>query len=117
MVILDTAGRLPNKKDLMQELEKSARVLQKLDPEAPDETFLVLDSTTGQNVYSQIESFNSIIPITGLIFTKLDSSAKGGALLGAFNKYKIPIYALGLGEKSEDLVPFDPEAFVIGLLS
>jgi fused signal recognition particle receptor len=117
LVILDTAGRLPNKKDLMLELEKSARVLKKLDPEAPEEVFLVLDSTTGQNIYSQIESFNNIVQITGLIFTKLDSSARGGALLGAFYKYKIPIYALGLGEASEDLVPFNPKAFVSGLLS
>jgi fused signal recognition particle receptor len=117
LIILDTAGRLHNNKDLMLELEKSARVLKKLDPEAPEEVFLVLDSTTGQNASNQIEQFKAIVPITGLIFTKLDSSAKGGMILGAYHKYKIPLYAIGVGEGAEDLVPFDPEAFIAGLLS
>ncbi len=108
VLILDTAGRLHNKTNLMDELQKCVRVLKKLDTNAPHEIIMVVDSTTGQNAYSQISTFNNIVPITGLIFTKLDSTAKGGVIVGVAQKYKIPIYAIGIGEKIDDLQPFNP---------
>ena len=98
-VLIDTAGRLQNKKNLMEEYKKIANVTKKIDPEAPHDVILVLDATTGQNVINQVEEFNKIIPITGLIMTKLDGTAKGGILLAVAKKYKLPIIALGLGEK------------------
>ena len=110
-VLIDTAGRLQNKKNLMEEYKKIANVTKKIDPDAPHNVILVLDATSGQNVINQVEEFNKIIPITGVIMTKLDGTAKGGILLALAKKYKLPIIALGLGEKEDDLQLFDAEKF------
>ena len=110
-VLIDTAGRLQNKKNLMEEYKKIANVTKKIDPEAPHDVILVLDATSGQNVINQVEEFNKIIPITGLIMTNLDGTAKGGILLAVAKKYKLPIIALGLGEKEDDLQIFEAEKF------
>ena len=110
-VLIDTAGRLQNKKNLMEEYKKIANVTKKIDPGAPHDVILVLDATSGQNVINQVEEFNKIIPITGLVMTKLDGTAKGGILLAVAKKYKLPIIALGLGEKEDDLQIFDAEKF------
>jgi len=110
-VLIDTAGRLQNKKNLMEEYKKIANVTKKIDPSAPHDVILVLDATSGQNVINQVEEFNKIIPITGLIMTKLDGTAKGGILLALAKKYKLPIIALGLGEKEDDLQIFSAEKF------
>ena len=110
-VLIDTAGRLQNKKNLMEEYKKIASVTKKLDPKAPHDVILVLDATSGQNVINQVEEFNKIIPITGIIMTKLDGTAKGGILLAVAKKYKLPIIALGLGEKEDDLQIFNAEKF------
>ncbi|MDC0419254.1 signal recognition particle-docking protein FtsY [Candidatus Pelagibacter sp.] len=110
-VLIDTAGRLQNKKNLMEEYKKIANVTKKIDPKAPHDVILVLDATSGQNVINQVEEFNKIIPITGLIMTKLDGTAKGGILLAVAKKYKLPIIALGLGEKEDDLQIFEAEKF------
>jgi fused signal recognition particle receptor len=110
-VLIDTAGRLQNKKNLMEEYKKIANVTKKMDPEAPHDVILVLDATSGQNVINQVEEFNKIIPITGLIMTKLDGTAKGGILLAVAKKFKLPIIALGLGEKEDDLQVFEAEKF------
>tara|TARA_B100000315_G_scaffold201989_1_gene194559 strand:+ start:777 stop:1694 length:918 start_codon:yes stop_codon:yes gene_type:complete len=110
-VLIDTAGRLQNKKNLMDEYKKIANVTKKIDPEAPHEVILVLDATSGQNIINQVEEFNKIIPITGLVMTKLDGTAKGGILLALANKYKLPIIALGLGEQEDDLQIFSAEKF------
>jgi fused signal recognition particle receptor len=110
-VLIDTAGRLQNKKNLMEEYKKIANVTKKIDPKAPHEVILVLDATSGQNIINQVEEFNKIIPITGLIMTKLDGTAKGGILLALAKKYKLPIIALGLGEKEDDLQIFSAEKF------
>jgi fused signal recognition particle receptor len=110
-VLIDTAGRLQNKKNLMEEYKKIANVTKKVDPDAPHDVILVLDATSGQNVIKQVEEFNKIIPITGLVMTKLDGTAKGGILLALAKKYKLPIIALGLGEKEDDLQIFNAEKF------
>ena len=110
-VLIDTAGRLQNKKNLMEEYKKIANVTKKIDPDAPHNVILVLDATSGQNVINQVEEFNKIIPITGIIMTKLDGTAKGGILLALAKKYKLPIIALGLGEKVDDLQLFDAVKF------
>ena len=110
-VLIDTAGRLQNKKNLMEEYKKIANVTKKIDPDAPHDVILVLDATSGQNVINQVDEFNKIIPITGLIMTKLDGTAKGGILLALAKKYKLPIIALGLGEKEDDLQVFNAEKF------
>jgi fused signal recognition particle receptor len=110
-VLIDTAGRLQNKKNLMEEYKKIANVTKKIDPEAPHDVILVLDATSGQNVINQVEEFNKIIPLTGLIMTKLDGTAKGGILLALAKKYKLSIIALGLGEKIDDLQIFNAEKF------
>ena len=110
-VLIDTAGRLQNKKNLMEEFKKIANVTKKIDESAPHDVILVLDATSGQNVINQVEEFNKIIPITGLVMTKLDGTAKGGILLAVAKKYKIPIIALGLGEKEDDLQIFEAEKF------
>ena len=110
-LIIDTAGRLQNKKNLMEEYKKIANVVKKIDDNAPNEVILVLDATSGQNKLSQVDEFNKIIPITGLVMTKLDGTAKGGILLALSKKYKIPIIGLGLGEKEDDLQIFDVEKF------
>ena len=110
-VLIDTAGRLQNKKNLMDEYKKIANVAKKIDEKAPHEVILILDATTGQNVLNQVEEFNKIIPVTGLIMTKLDGTAKGGILIAVAKKYKLPIIALGLGENEDDLQVFDAEKF------
>jgi len=110
-VLIDTAGRLQNKRNLMEEYKKIANVTKKIDPDAPHDVILILDATSGQNVISQVEEFNKIIPITGLIMTKLDGTAKGGILLALAKKYQLPIIALGLGEKEDDLQIFNAEKF------
>ena len=110
-VLIDTAGRLQNKKNLMEEYKKIANVTKKIDPDAPHNVILVLDATSGQNVINQVEEFNKIIPITGIVMTKLDGTAKGGILLALAKKYKLPILALGLGEKEDDLQLFDAKQF------
>ncbi len=110
-VLIDTAGRLQNKKNLMEEYKKIANVTKKIDAKAPHDVVLVLDATSGQNIINQVEEFNKIIPITGIIMTKLDGTAKGGILLALAKKYKLPIIALGLGEKEGDLQIFEAEKF------
>ena len=110
-VIIDTAGRLQNKKNLMEEYKKIANVVKKIEPDAPNEVILVLDATSGQNVINQVEEFNKIIPITGLVMTKLDGTAKGGILLAVSKKFKLPIIALGLGEQEDDLQIFESDKF------
>ena len=116
VVMIDTAGRLHNKSELMDELKKIVRIIQKNDPTAPHQKILVLDSTIGQNTYSQLEAFNSSIGITGVIMTKLDSSAKGGSLIGISKKYQTPIYFIGVGEKFDDLVDFNAKDFINALI-
>jgi fused signal recognition particle receptor len=108
VLIVDTAGRLQNKKVLMDELAKIRRVLGRLNPEAPHDVVLVLDATTGQNALSQIEVFREVAGVTGLVMTKLDGTARGGVLAAAAERYKIPIHAIGVGEGLDDLRPFDP---------
>ena len=110
-VLIDTAGRLQNKKNLMDEFKKIANVIKKSDDTAPHEVILVLDATSGQNIINQLEEFNKIIPLTGLIMTKLDGTAKGGVLISISKKYKVPIVGLGLGEKEDDLQIFNAEQF------
>jgi len=110
-VLIDTAGRLQNKKNLMEEFKKIGNVIKKIDDTAPHEVVLVLDATSGQNIINQLEEFNKIIPITGLIMTKLDGTAKGGILISIAKKYKIPIVGLGLGEKEDDLQIFNAKQF------
>ena len=106
LCIIDTAGRLQNKKNLMEEFAKIVRVLKKIDPDAPQETWIVLDATTGQNAITQIEEFQKITPLTGIVMTKLDGTAKGGILVAIADRFKIPIVAIGVGEKEEDLNQF-----------
>jgi fused signal recognition particle receptor len=110
-VLIDTAGRLQNKKNLMEEYKKIANVTKKIDRDAPHDVILVLDATSGQNVINQVEEFNKVIPITALLMTKLDGTAKGGILLALAKKYKLPIIALGLGEKEDDLQIFNSTKF------
>jgi len=107
VLIVDTAGRLQNKRELMDELAKIRRVLGRLDASAPHDVLLVLDATTGQNALSQIEVFGEIAGVTGLVMTKLDGTARGGVLVAAAEKYRMPIHAIGVGEKVDDLRPFD----------
>jgi fused signal recognition particle receptor len=116
VLLIDTAGRLHNKANLMAELGKIARVLKKQDPDAPHDCLLVLDATTGQNALSQVSTFQEMIPITGLVVTKLDGSAKGGVLVALAEKFGIPVCAIGVGEGAEDLRPFDATVFARGLM-
>ncbi len=109
VLVVDTAGRLHNKTELMDELAKIRRVLGRLNPEAPHDVVLVLDATNGQNALSQIEIFKEVAGVTGLIMTKLDGTARGGVLVAAAEKYGLPIHAIGVGETMEDLRPFDPD--------
>ena len=111
MLIIDTAGRLHNKANLMAELEKIVRVLKKSDPLLPHATLLVLDATTGQNALSQAEMFGKIAGVTGIVMTKLDGTARGGILVAIANRFALPVHAVGVGEAVEDLQPFDAEAF------
>jgi fused signal recognition particle receptor len=115
-LLVDTAGRLQNKQNLMDELKKIGAILKKNDPLAPHENLLILDSTTGQNAKSQLEVFNQIVGITGLVITKLDGSAKGGIVVSLADSYKKPIYAIGIGEKIEDLQEFDAASFARSLV-
>ena len=115
LLIIDTAGRLHNRKDLMDELSKIVRVLKQKDSNAPHNTLLVLDATTGQNAITQVEVFDEIASLSGLIMTKLDGTAKGGILVALADKFKIPIHAIGIGENIDDLAPFDPEEFALAL--
>ncbi len=118
LLLIDTAGRLQNKTDLMQELEKIIRVIKKQDPSAPHNCLIVLDATTGQNVISQVDVFLQSAGLTGIIMTKLDGTARGGVLVAVTNKFNLPIYRIGLGEKIEDLETFDPKLFsrvIVGL--
>jgi fused signal recognition particle receptor len=108
-LIVDTAGRLQNKRELMDELAKVRRVLGRLNPEAPHDVVLVLDATNGQNALQQIEIFKEVAGVTGLIMTKLDGTARGGVLVAAAEQYGLPIHAIGVGEKIDDLRPFDPD--------
>ncbi len=111
IAFIDTAGRLQNKKNLMEEYKKIFTVLKKINPKYPHETILVLDATTGQNALNQVEEFKKISNLTGLIITKLDTSAKGGILLAICKKYGLPIVAVGMGEKEKDLLSFNPDQF------
>jgi fused signal recognition particle receptor len=112
VVLIDTAGRLHNKSNLMEELSKITRVIRKLLPNAPNETFLVLDSNTGQNAIVQVDEFSKVTNITGLIITKLDGTAKGGVVFQISSKQKIPVKYIGIGESIDDLQTFLPELFV-----
>lgn len=116
IALIDTAGRLQNKKNLMEEYKKIINVLKKIDLSYPNEVILVLDATTGQNALNQVEEFSKIHDLTGLIITKLDSTAKGGVVLAICKKYKLPIVAIGMGEKETDLHPFNAEYFSKALL-
>jgi fused signal recognition particle receptor len=115
MVMIDTAGRLQNKDNLMEELAKINRVIKKIVPDAPHETLLVIDATTGQNGISQAKAFKEITNITGIVLTKLDGTAKGGIVLAIKEEVNIPVKFVGLGEKMEDLIPFDIENYIYGL--
>jgi fused signal recognition particle receptor len=115
LLLIDTAGRLQNREDLMQELAKIVRVIRKRDPDAPHNTLLVLDATTGQNALSQVEIFRKIADVSGLVMTKLDGTAKGGVLVALADRFGLPIHAIGVGEQIDDLAPFDPEDFARAL--
>ena len=115
IALIDTAGRMQNQKNLMDEYKKIFNVLKKIDASFPSETILILDATTGQNALNQIEEFSKIQKITGLIITKLDTTAKGGIVLAICKKYKLPILAVGMGEKETDLYPFNAEYFAKSL--
>ena len=116
LLFIDTAGRLQNKTDLMQELVKIVTVIKKVKNDAPENTILVLDATTGQNIISQVEIFQQMVNITGIIMTKLDGSAKGGILISVADRFQLPIHAIGVGETLDDLQPFDPEEFATALI-
>ena len=116
IALIDTAGRLQNKKNLMEEYKKIINVLKKIDLSYPNETILVLDATTGQNALNQVEEFSKIHKLTGLIITKLDTTARGGVVLAICKKYNLPIVAVGMGEKETDLHPFNAEYFAKALL-
>ena len=116
IALIDTAGRLQNKKNLMEEYKKIINVLKKIDEKFPNEVILVLDATTGQNALNQVEEFSKVHNITGLIITKLDSTAKGGIILAICKKFNLPIVAVGMGEKDTDLHPFKAEFFAKALL-
>jgi len=115
LLLIDTAGRLQNRQDLMEELAKIVRVIRKRDPAAPHNTLLVLDATTGQNALNQVEIFRKIADVTGLVMTKLDGTAKGGVLVALADRFAMPIHAIGVGEGIDDLAPFDPEDFARAL--
>jgi len=116
-LIIDTAGRLQNKKNLMEEFKKIVKVLKKIDISAPHEIFLILDATTGQSAINQVEEFKKLSPISGIIMTKLDGTAKGGILLAVGKKFKLPIVALGMGEKEDDLQIFNAEHYANALMN
>jgi fused signal recognition particle receptor len=115
LLMIDTAGRLQNRADLMEELAKIIRVIRKKDETAPHNTLLVLDATTGQNALLQVEIFRKLADVSGLVMTKLDGTAKGGVLVALADKFGLPIHAIGVGEQIDDLAPFDPEDFAKAL--
>jgi fused signal recognition particle receptor len=115
VLLVDTAGRLQNKVNLMNELDKIKRIIQRVDPEAPHEVLLVLDATTGQNAMTQAKQFKETTDVTGLVLTKLDGTAKGGIVLAIRNELHLPVKLVGLGEGIDDLEPFNPNDFVVGL--
>ncbi|MBC7164215.1 MAG: signal recognition particle-docking protein FtsY [Roseovarius sp.] len=115
LLLIDTAGRLQNRADLMEELAKIVRVIRKKDPDAPHNTLLVLDATTGQNALSQVEIFRKLADVTGLVMTKLDGTARGGVLVALADRFGLPIHAIGVGEQIDDLAPFDPGEFAAAL--
>lgn len=116
VLLIDTAGRLHNKENLMSELEKVVRVLRKIDEEVPQEIILILDATTGQNAHIQVETFKKLINISGLIVTKLDGSARGGVIVALADRFSLPIFAIGVGEEADDLRPFTAQNFADSLL-
>ena len=116
VLLIDTAGRLHNKANLMEELAKIVRVIRKLDPDAPHSCLLVLDATTGQNAHAQVETFKTMSPVDALVLTKLDGSAKGGVLVALAEKFKLPVVAIGVGEGIDDLRPFEARAVARGLM-
>ena len=116
LLLIDTAGRLQNRADLMEELSKIVRVIRKKDPDAPHNTLLVLDATTGQNALLQVEVFRKLADVSGLVMTKLDGTAKGGVLVALADKFGLPIHAIGVGEQIDDLAPFDPQDFARALV-
>ena len=116
VLIIDTAGRLQNREDLMQQLQKIVRVIAKQDETAPHDCLLVLDATTGQNAHSQVETFRSMCDVTGLVVTKLDGSARGGVLVALAEKFGLPVHAIGVGEGEDDLREFEAEAFARSLV-
>ena len=116
LVLIDTAGRLHNKADLMAELAKIVRVIGRLDPAAPHDVLLVLDATTGQNALAQVETFKQMVNVTGLVLTKLDGSARGGVLVAIAERFRLPVVAVGVGEGADDLQSFDARGFARGLL-
>ncbi|MEX0695894.1 MAG: signal recognition particle-docking protein FtsY [Rhodospirillales bacterium] len=116
VVMIDTAGRLQNRKDLMAELEKIIRVIRKIDESAPHTTLLVMDSTIGQNAHSQVEAFRDMVNVSGLVMTKLDGSARGGVIVGLAEKFALPVHAVGVGEGIDDLRPFEARSFARALL-
>ncbi len=116
LVLIDTAGRLQNKSELMAELEKIVRVMKKVIPDAPHHTILTLDATTGQNAFSQVQIFKESVSINGLVVTKLDGSSKGGVLVGLADQYHLPVYAIGVGETLDDLDAFEPAVYASSLV-
>ena len=115
-MIVDTAGRLHTKSNLMDELAKIARVLKKLDPDAPDEVYLVVDAGTGQNALNQAREFNQAVQLSGITITKLDGTARGGVLFGIAHELGVPIRFIGVGESAKDLRPFDAGSFINAIL-
>ena len=116
ILLIDTAGRLHNKANLMAELQKIVRVLKKIDAKAPHAVLLVLDATVGQNAHAQAETFRDMIGVTGIVMTKLDGTARGGVLVSLAEKYGIPVHYIGVGESADDLRPFEAEAFARSLV-
>ena len=116
VLLIDTAGRLHNRAELMAELEKVVRVIRKLDPAAPHDCLLVLDATTGQNAHAQVETFKELVEISGLVITKLDGSARGGVLVALAERFGLPVHAVGVGEGIDDLRPFDARDFARALV-
>ena len=116
IVFIDTAGRLQNKKGLMEELQKICRVIKKISPDAPHKTLITIDATTGQNGLDQVKTFKDLVDVNGVIITKLDGSSKGGILIAIAAETKIPVYYIGIGEKTEDMDVFRAEDFAKGLL-
>jgi len=116
LLLIDTAGRLHNKENLMAELQKIIRVIRKLDPEAPHDVLLTLDATTGQNALQQVATFKDLVDVTGLVVTKLDGSARGGVLVALAEKFGLPVHAVGVGEGADDLRPFEARAFARSLM-